>query len=242
MSRIDKVELNIRDLGASLKRKIRSAGRRTVGEEFVQQKSFGEKPPKQADISKDPYLSFLFSKRGPIGWLEKKIREATRHHGKIIPAHDITAMAMPHLPGQQEGNLVFLGVEFAQEKADDLDLLAGVLSHEWGHLTSDFLQGLDANKLAWEEVHELRKEEEGFADAYAGRLLYLIGHKPDGLIRHFQERSPAQGTAKYHDVSTREAIIRSAWLTQARSQLQAAKILLQPGQKSPLTARIIAVA
>lgn len=242
MSRIDKVELNIRDLSASLRRQIRQAGRRPVRGETIEQKSFGEKPPRRADISKDPYLSFLFSRRGLVGWLEEKIRRASKHQGKIIPAHDITAMAMPHLPEQQEGNLVFLGVEFVQEKSHDPDLLAGVLCHEWGHLTSDFLQGIDPNQLPWQEVHELRKEEEGYADAYAGRLLYLIGHKPDGLIRHFRERSPEGGTAKYHDIETREAIIRTAWQVQAEAHQKAAKLLSEPGTKSQLTARIIAIA
>lgn len=241
-TRIDKIELNMRDLSASLKRKLKRVGGGQVQDDAIEQKSFGEKPPCRADISDDPFLEHLFSERGVVGWIGKKIKEASKHFGEIVPAHDITAMAMPHLPDQQEGNLVFVGVEFAKEKCNDPDLLAGVLCHEWGHLTSDFLQGLDPNKMIWEEVHRLRKEEESFADAYAGRLLYLIGHKPDGLIRHFQERSPEKESAKYYDITTREAIIRASWLAQAEAQLRAAKLLQKPGKRSALTARIIAVA
>lgn len=241
-TKIDKVQLDLGRMQASMRQRVRGGRQKTALDEAVQQKSFGEKPPERADISNDPFLEHLFSERGLVGWLGQKIVLASKHPGEIVPAHDITAMAMPHLPGKQDGNLVFLGTEFACEKCNDPDLLAGVLCHEWGHLTSDFLCGLSPNGMNWEEVHALRKEEEAYADAYAGRLLYLIGHKPEGLIRHFLARSPEQESAKYHDVATREAIIWEAWEAQQRAQQTAAKLLHGPDEKSQLTARIIAIA
>lgn len=235
-TKIDKIQLNMRDLGTALRRRggVRRAGGQS---QQVGQKSFGEKPPKQADISRDPELMQLFSQRGLVGWLEEKIKRGSRHPGKIVPAEDITAMAMPEIPGKQEGNLVFLGVDFARQNQDNPDKLAGVLSHEWGHLISDFLSGLDANDLDWGQVHELRREEESYADAYAGRLLYLIGHKPDGLIEHLKEHSCGH-SAKYFNLATRIEIILRAYQAQAAKQELAAKIFNSPG----LNARLIAEA
>ena len=236
MSRIDKVEFNLRDLGSALRRTARAGGRSR--DASIIQKSFGETPPKPANISKDPELMKLFSRLGLIGWLEEKIKRASRQRGKIIPAQDITAMAMPHLPDQQEGNLVFLGVDFARKNQHDPDLLAGVLSHEWGHLVSDFLQGLNPNSLSWEQVHALRREEETYADAFAGRLLYLIGHTPEGLLRHLKNND--QGGAKYHDFETRKAIILKAFSAQIRQQETASRIFARHGERHPLSGRLIA--
>lgn len=239
-SRIDKIQLNMRDLASSLRRQGRV--RRSGGQaRQISQKSFGEKPPKQADISKDPQLQHLFSQKGLVGWLEEKIKRASRHPGKIVPAEDITAMAMPEIPGKQDGNLVFLGVDFALKNQDNPDKLAGVLAHEWGHLISDFLSGLDPNAMDWGQVLELRREEESYADAYAGRLLYLIGHKPDGLIEHLKEYTCHDST-KYHDLLTRIEIILRAYQAQASRQELAARIFCQPGERHSLNSRLIAEA
>ncbi len=238
MSRIDKLELNLRDLGSNLRRTARTGGR--PADAGAIQKSFGEKPPNPADISKDPELMKLFSERGLVGWLEEKIKRASRQHGIIIPAHDITAMAMPHMPGKQEGNKVFLGVEFARQNQDDPNLIAGVLAHEWGHLVSDFLQGLDPERMSLGEINALRREEEGYADAYAGRLLYLIGHNPEGLLRHLESHNCS--SAKYHEFEIRKAIIVAAYHAQIRQQETAAKIFAPKGQRHPLSARLIAEA
>lgn len=236
MSRIDKIELNLRDLGSALRRTARTGGRSS--DWTIYQKTFGEKPPKPADISRDPELMKLFSQKGLIGWLEEKIKRATRHNGKIMPAHDIKAMAMPHIPGKQEGNLVFLGVDFARKNKHDPDLLAGVISHEWGHLISDFLKGLDPNELDWKKIHALRREEESYADAFAGRLLYLIGHNPDGLLRHLKDND--LGSAKYFDFETRKAIILAAFYAQIRQQETANRIFAPQGEHHPLAGRLIA--
>jgi hypothetical protein len=239
MSRIDKIELNLRDLGSSLRRTARAGGQSS--DPGAVQKNFGEKPPKQADISRDPELMKLFSERGLIGWLEEKIKRASKQKGKIIPAHDITAMAMPHMPEKQDGNLVFLGVDFAKKNQTDPNLIAGVLSHEWGHLVSDFLRGLDPNRLTWEQVHALRREEESYADAYAGRLLHLIGHNPEGLLRHLKDHEWGS-SAKYYDFETRKAIILEAFNAQIRQQETASRIFANKGERHPLSGRLIGVA
>ena len=235
MSRIDKLELNARQMSTDLRRTARA--RRHGSEIEAAPKNFGEKPPKETDISRDPELMKLFSQRGLVGWLEEKIKRASKQKGRIIPADDITAMAMPHLPGKQEGNKIFLGVEFARENQHDPNLLAGVLSHEWGHLVSDFLHGIEADKYDWGQIHALRREEEGYADAYAGRLLYLIGHNPDGLLRHLQAHDC--GSAKYYDFEVRKAIILAAFNAQIRQQETAAKLFATPGERHALSSRLL---
>jgi len=238
--RIDKIQLNMRDLSSSLKRQGRTRRAGTQAGQ-IQQRSFGEKPPKQLDISRDPKLMQLFSERGLVGWLEEKIKRSSKHPGKIVPAEDITAMAMPNIPGKQEGNLVYLGVDFALKNQTNPDKLAGVLSHEWGHLISDFLSGLDATDLDWGQIHSLRREEESYADAYAGRLLYLIGHKPDGLIEHLREHTCGEN-AKYFNLDTRIEIILRAYQAQAAQQQLAAKIFARQGERHALGSRLIAEA
>jgi hypothetical protein len=238
MSRIDKLELNLRDASAAIKR---SRGGDT-GAVKAPPKSFGEKPPKALDITKDPFLMSLWSARGLIGRLGKKIRDASKKRGKIIPAADITAMAMPHIPDKQEGDVVFLGTDFVLENLDRVDAIAGVLCHEWGHLVSEFLHGHNPEELNFDEINGLRREEEGYADAYAGRLLYLIGHKPFALIEHLAERSCGHTTDKYHDMETRAAIIIRSYAEQIRMQEQGAKFFAREGESSIHTSRIIAVA
>lgn len=239
MNRIDKIELNMRDLGRSLKQTARGGRAQTDPGQI--QKSFGEKPPKRADISKDPLLSHLFSERGLVGWLEEKLRQASRHDGKIIPAHDINAMAMPHLPGKQKGNLVFLGVDFAKENHKDVDLIGGVLAHEWGHLVSNSLAHLDPNQLSVEQVFNLRRQEEAFADAIAGRLIHSINLNPNKLIQHILKNS-GQQSAKYHDVATRIAIIQKAFDALRNQQEIAYKIFGRPGERHAFSARNITTA
>ncbi len=235
MSRIDKIDLNARNLGSQLRKTARRGAAPSDG---LQQKNFGEKPPSPADISKDPELMKLFSQRGLVGWLEDKIKRASRHKGYIIPAEDITAMAMPHIPGKQDGNKVFLGTEFVRKNQSNPDLIAGVLAHEWGHLISDFLIGRNAEDMDWGRINELRREEESYADAYAGRLLYLIGHKPDDLIKHLAAHECC--SPKYFNFETRKAIILTAFNEQIRRQETAARIFAPNGGSHPLGSRLIA--
>ena len=90
------------------------------------------------------------------------------------------------------------------------------------------------------EIFSLRREEETYADAYAGRLLQLIGHNPDGLLRHLEAHDCS--SAKYFNFEVRKAIILAAYEAQLKQKETAAKIFAPQGQRHSLNARLIAVA
>lgn len=214
------------------------------GASDVYRKSFGEPIPKIADIHHNAELRALFSQMGMLGRLEKKLRMLSRKKGRIVPAKGTIACALSACDETENEDLVFVGVDFAQEYKEEEETIAGVLAHEWGHLTSEFPHGINPDELSWEEIFALRKSEECNADAYAGRMLYLMRYAPEGLIRFLSKPKYAKETHKYHSSVTRAAIIQRAYQHAQRQQQQIQNFNLIPNAtfRNLMTAQLIGVA
>jgi len=207
------------------------------GDSQVSRKSWGEAPPKIADIRNNPFLQALFAQQGVVGRLKRKLNTLSKKKGKVVPAHGIIAMA------HAEDGVVYVGIEFVAANHQNEDLLAGVMAHEWGHLNEDLPPGFDPEKLNWNELHELRRDKEAEADAYAGQALARIEQTPREIIEFLKNQKTKTKTHKYHNVETRIAIIERAHSQekQRQSSLKNLKFSADPDVSNPFTARVIAV-
>ncbi len=209
----------------------------------VSSKHFGEAIPNIADIRNNPVMLNLFSRLGMLYRLQKKLNVLSRRNARIIPAKKAIACALRACEETDFQDVVFAGVEFLGDHHGEEDTVAGVIAHEYGHLLSDWNRGLNADDFSWEEIFEMRKEEEAAADAYAGKMLHLMGYKPEGMIR-FLGKIQKKECHKYHSPATREAIIRTAFDQTRRRQNQMInlKSLFKEIASNPFTAKLIAVA
>ncbi len=209
----------------------------------VFRKTFGEPIPKIADLRNHPEAAALFGPFGMVRKIQRKLTTLSRKRGKIVPAKGITASALNACEETDNENLVFVGMEFLGRYQGEEETVAGVLSHEWGHLISEFPVGMNPDDLTWDEIFEIRKEEEAAADSYAGRMLLLMGYTPEGLCRFLGKTPSAKESLKYHSVPTRLAIVRQAFAEARRQQEQVRKMCLfdQPAYGNPFAATLIAV-
>lgn len=198
-----------------------------IGQSEEIRKLLGEPIPRPADLNRlPPHIAEMFEPNGILERLAKKLRAfSKRKHKKIIPAHNTIAAV-------DEDNNLYVGVEFLERYGGDEELLAGLLAHEWGHMVSTLPRGVDWSHLTWEQLHQLRRDEEADADGFSGRMLYLMGYKPDRMITFLKElkkkKNPKLPDVKYHNTATRIAILKASYEAQARAFEAAEKILLKP--------------
>jgi hypothetical protein len=238
---IDPISLNTAGgLQTTLLRPVRWTGGDNVP---VYRKHFGEPIPDVANIRNNPLMLDLFSRLGMLARLQSKLNTLSRKKGRIIPAKKTIACALRACEETDNQDIVFAGVEFLGHYHTEEETIAGVLAHEWGHLLSDWTEGLDPDRMSWEQIHELRKEEEAAADGFAGKMLYQMGYSPNGMVK-FLSKIQKKECAKYHSTATREAIIRTAFTKAQRIQHQAQAIsaAIRPVFSNPFTQKLIAVA
>lgn len=203
------------------------AGSPNIGNSEEIRKLLGEPLPKPADLARlKPEIAAMFAQGGVLDRISKKLGFLSKKkHKKIRAAHNTIACV-------DEENVIYVGVEFLEKFGEDEDLLAAILAHEWGHMISTVPPGSDWSHLSWEEIFEMRREEEANADGFAGRALFLMGYKPDGMIdflkRLAKKRNPKLPSHKYHNTATRVAILRAAFEAQERAFETAEKIFRAP--------------
>jgi len=174
----------------------------------VAKKSIGEVPPQIVDASKYPQLSAMLSQYGIVSVLRRKLMTLSGQDGQIVLAKNTVGAA-------DNKGLVYLGVEFLQECMQDpafTAVLAGVMAHEWGHLKSSLKKYGNLDKLSWDEIFEIRRDEEAFADSFAGRNLPLMGYSVEPLIDFLMRDKDRMGSHKYYNPEIRAAILRRAAL------------------------------
>lgn len=180
--------------------------------QVVAKKSLGETPPVLLDLNSIGRLAAHFAAGGIIERLKRRLNHLKNKKCRVVPAKGTTACI-------DDKDLVYLGVEFLAQYEGDVETLAGVLAHEWGHScalkpTSDEIQ-----ELNWDEIFELRRSHETLADEICGRLLFLMGYSPEGVIR-FLQKGKQTHNLKYHDTGIREQVIRYGFESEKRkSQL-----------------------
>lgn len=219
---IDKISTVLSQLPPNWLSRVTARSGQVGNPESEMRKLLGEPLPRPVD-PKDlsPELAALFAAYGMLQKIKRKLEWVSRRRGnKIIPAENTIACV------DDEDN-IYMGVDFLEKNIDNEALIAGIMGHEWGHMLSELAPGTDLSHLNWDELFELRREEEGAADAFAGRALYLMGYEIDKMIAFFKNMEKIDkkvNTHKYHPPKVREEILRQAYQAQVRAVEQINKL------------------
>lgn len=239
---VDKINTIMSQMPSStLMSKVAARSGQVGSPEAELRKLLGEPVPKAVDPKNLPReLQALFATYGMLQKIKKKLEWISkRKGGKIIPAENTIACI------DGDDNL-YMGVDFLLDNKNDEDLIAGIMSHEWGHLQSELTPGMDLSHLSWDDMHAVRREEEANADAFAGRSLYQMGYEVDQMIaflENFTKIDKSVATQKYHSPQVRTEILRQAYAAQKRAMEQLNKMFGKSmGFINPVTSRLIAIA
>ena len=205
----------------------------------IDRKSLGEPIPQLADISRFPELIALFSPQGMLDRIRRKLIALSQKKGVIIPAKGTIAMAHP--AAEDESGTVYVGVEFALQHQSQEPVVAGVLAHEWGHLLSDELLISDFAGLTWDELWELRREEEAAADAYSGKALHLLRYPVEPMAEFLLKSQGKIETHKYHPVELRARIIREAYALEVRRKALLEKFFARSVYPNPFQQPLVSI-
>lgn len=198
----------------------------------TQPKSLGETPPIRLDMSQLGPLAALFARGGLVSRLKRKLNRLKGKKCEVVPAKGTIACV-------DGSDTVYLGVDFLAEYFDQEDVVAGVLAHEWGHTCADRPKEGEIQHLNWNEIFELRRAHEVLADEISGRLLALMGHKPDGLIRFLLESDRGTHNLKYHSPKVRAEIIRHGHHDETRKMQLARDLFSKSHYFNDHTSRLI---
>jgi hypothetical protein len=203
-------------------------------------KMLGEPLPQVLDVKTlPPEIAAYFASGGVLERLRKKLAIISRKKGgKILPAKNTIASV-------DEDDNIYIGVDFLEKYGEDNDLLAGLMAHEWGHMLSSLPKNVNWSKLTWDELHAIRRDEEGDADGFAGRAMFLLGYSVDSMIdflksndkRRKEKKLPCH---KYHNMATREAILRESFEAERRAVEMAKRLFIKNKQSTgPKFGRLI---
>lgn len=179
------------------------------GEGVEARKALGEAPPIVLDPSElPPHLAQLYGPTGVIERLSRRLNYLKRKQCVVKPAKGKTACV-------DDRDVVYLGIGLLEDYADDLETIAGVMAHEWGHACALKPDMEQLQELNWNQIFDLRRAHETLADETSGRLLYLMGYQPDGLIQ-FLKKGRDTHNLKYHHPDIREQVIRYGFSSERR--------------------------
>lgn len=190
-------------------------------------KILGEPIPQLVDPDTlPPEIAAFFAQGGLLERLKRKLSLISRKKGgKIIPAKNTIASV-------DEDDNLYVGVDFLEAFGNDDSLIAGILAHEWGHMMSDLPKHVDWSHLTWDELHAIRRDEEGDADGFAGRAMFLMGYKPDAMIAFLKEMDRRRKEKKlpchkYHNHATRAAILEESYKAEERAMEVARRLFFR---------------
>ena len=199
-------------------------------------KLLGEPIPRLVNPSElRPEIAAYFAAGGLLERLRKKLSIFSRKKGgKILPARGTIASV-------DEDDNLYVGVDFLEQFGGNEELVAGIVAHEWGHMMSDLPRKVDWSHLTWDQLHAMRRDEEGDADGFAGRAMFLMGYSVEPLVgfleqldeRKKQSKDPEKlACHKYHNVATRAAILRESWEAEKRAMEFARNLFFRGGKTS----------
>lgn len=223
---VDRIDSKMTGLPPLWLSRITNASKNIGNSEEIR-KLLGEPLPRLADLSRlKPEIAAIFAAGGVLERIAKKLGHLTkRKHKKIVASHNTIACV-------DDENTLYVGVEFLEQFGSDEDLLAAILAHEWGHMISELPKGIDWSFLTWDELLELRREEEAYADGFAGRALFLMGYKTDSMTDFLKKlnrkRNSKLPSHKYHNTATRVAILKASFEAQERAFETAEKLQFNP--------------
>lgn len=203
-------------------------------------KLLGEPIPQLVDPDTlAPEIAKFFAPGGLLERLRKKLSLFSRKKGgKFLPARGTIASV-------DEDDNLYVGVDFLEQFGDDEELVAGIVSHEWGHMMSDLPKNVNWSHLNWDELHALRRDEEGDADGFAGRAMFLLGCSIEPMINfleHIDKKKKEKKLPchKYHNHATRAAILRESYEAEKRAMETARRLFFSSGNREgPKVGRIL---
>lgn len=204
------------------------AGGVSTPTETAIRKMLGEPLPRVVDpATLPPEIANLFAQFGVLRRLQRKLSTLSRRcGGAVVPAKGTIACV-------DDDDNIYMGVEFLESHKSDEDLLAGIMAHEWGHIVSDLPRNQDWSHCSWDDLFAIRREEESYADAYAGRMLYRMGYAVTRFATFLEELRKFENrlqTHKYHNPQLRAEIVRQAFAAEMRASDSAHKLF--PGLPS----------
>lgn len=180
-------------------------------------KLLGEPIPRLVDpATLPPEIARFFGPRGLLERLRRKLSLISRKKGGRILAATNTIASV------DEDDNLYVGVDFLAGHGGNEALVAGIIAHEWGHMMSDLPRHVDWSHLTWDELFALRRDEEGDADGFAGRAMFLMGYSPEEMIAFLKESDRRRKDKKlpchkYHNHPTRAAILRESYAAEERA-------------------------
>lgn len=224
---VEKINTNLAGLPPPWMKRAEVGGVPTPTETAIR-KMMGEPLPRVVDpASLPPEIANLFAQFGVLRRIQKKLSTLSRRPGgAIVPAKGTIACV-------DDDDNIYMGVEFLESHKNEEDLLAGIMAHEWGHIVSDLPRNSDWSHVSWDELFAIRREEESFADAYAGRMLYKMGYAVTRFANFLEELKKFENrlqTHKYHNPFLRAEIVRQAFAAEMRTADSARKLF--PGLPS----------
>jgi len=188
-------------------------------------KLLGDPKPTELDLDAiPPEIAALFAESGMLQKLRKKLEQITKKKAKRLAATKGRVACV------DEDDVVYVGVDFLEKYKNKEDLLAGIMAHEWGHLVENLPNEQELDKMNLEQLLELRREDEANADAYAGRMLYLMGYSVEDMVAFLKNLEKIEKkiiSKKYHPADIREAILKEAFAAQKRTEDTAKKLLVR---------------
>jgi hypothetical protein len=199
-----------------------------------QRKSIGEIPPQIVNPADYPALAALLTQYGVISRIRRKLTTLSGQKGRIVLAKNTVGAA-------DNKGLVYLGVDFLEENQNNPSLIAGIMAHEWGHLLSTALKYGRFDHLSWDELFEIRREEEAAADAFCGRNLPLMGYSVEPLVQFLLQGKDKWGSHshKYFNPQIRAQILRQAAQTTQERQNFSKKLFGSAVYANPYTSILL---
>lgn len=195
-------------------------------------KLLGEPIPRLVDpATLPPEIARFFGPRGLLERLRRKLSLISRKKGGRILAATNTIASV------DEDDNLYVGVDFLAGHGGNEALVAGIIAHEWGHMMSDLPRHVDWSHLTWDELFALRRDEEGDADGFAGRAMFLMGYSPEEMIAFLKESDRRRKDKKlpchkYHNHPTRAAILRESYAAEERAMEVARRLFFGAGRTS----------
>ena len=195
-------------------------------------KSVLEIPPLVVDPTQFPELMAMFATHGSLQRKRRRLKTLSGQNARLLLAKNTVGAA------DNRGN-VYLGVEFLKEFGQNDELVASVMAHEWGHLLSDLSRYQNVDHLTWEEIYQIRREEEAAADAFCGRMISQLGYKPDSIIEFLKKADLHSPTVKYYAAPIRAAIILEGYTLQEDRSTVARKIFTKKSYHNPYLSKLL---
>ncbi|MCP5468414.1 MAG: hypothetical protein H7A32_04010 [Deltaproteobacteria bacterium] len=200
-------------------------------------KTLGETPPIIEREANHPDLLPLLAHYGMLQKIRRKLKRFSgKDCKKIILARNTIGSA------DDQGNL-YLGIDFLRSHQNNEALLAGVMAHEWGHLISNLSHQSSLEHLNWNQIFELRREEEASADVFCGRMMAMMDYPIEPIcdfLTRAEKTEKNNTTLKYYAAPIRVAMIEEAFRRHFARKSTTKKIFQKRIYSNPYTSKLIA--